>query len=593
MDLSTRQGRREQGQRIQKAVERAGLSVEELANRIGCSRALIYQYLSGTTLAQPDRLQQIAAETGVSLVAFYAEDGSEEEREGRRPSERDDPRNRLTERIQQLEELAQAQEMPPDWDALVSTCERIVSLASQMDDTPTEARALLRQGKARIHLGESSRAVESLLRAADLFSGLEDTAREADARQALGNALLAVGRMSEARTQFERVARSEHLAARWTGAVSLAAVYEQLGDYRQAMEHCDEAAILLEESGHVQEAARGMLYVNANRVNLYMACGDFLSAEQLAQRCLEDAEGQGSSDQYMEARLNLGFCALALGRWSLAHRTLAAVAQLARFLNDRSREALSRGILALSLSALGDYDSAIQQAKDALASAFSLGDRRAELFAQMALADAYSNAGRDVEARYHANQTFAVASALRLALYEAEARLRLARLCLRSSELQEAAEYIERAMNAAQRLGARHLETQAYLLRGEFLLEAGESAEAQAAIEAGAARAQELQLLPEQWRAQVLRARVLANAASPNRAQALEAIHQAVSMLEGLRNQVREAGMTDTILEDRERQDIYLLCARWMKAEGRAEEAAAFIEQAGWLPLAARLAAEE
>jgi transcriptional regulator with XRE-family HTH domain len=68
MDLSTKQGRREQGQRIQRAVERAGLSIEELAGRIGCSRALIYQYLSGTTLAQPDRLQQIAQETGVTLT---------------------------------------------------------------------------------------------------------------------------------------------------------------------------------------------------------------------------------------------------------------------------------------------------------------------------------------------------------------------------------------------------------------------------------------------------------------------------------------------------------------------------------------------
>src|SRR5579862_5963699 len=74
MDLSTRQGRREQGRRIQQAVERANLSVEELAGRIGCSRALIYQYLSGTTLAQPDRLQQIAAECGVSLTYFYGDE---------------------------------------------------------------------------------------------------------------------------------------------------------------------------------------------------------------------------------------------------------------------------------------------------------------------------------------------------------------------------------------------------------------------------------------------------------------------------------------------------------------------------------------
>src|SRR5437764_2747768 len=73
MDLSNRQGRREQGQRIQTAVERAGLSIEELANRIGCSRALIYQYLSGSTLAQPDRLQQIAALCGVPLAYFYSE----------------------------------------------------------------------------------------------------------------------------------------------------------------------------------------------------------------------------------------------------------------------------------------------------------------------------------------------------------------------------------------------------------------------------------------------------------------------------------------------------------------------------------------
>src|SRR5436305_4937697 len=73
MDLSNRQGRREQGQRIQTVVERAGLSIEELANRIGCSRALIYQYLSGSTLAQPDRLQQIAALCVVPLAYFYSD----------------------------------------------------------------------------------------------------------------------------------------------------------------------------------------------------------------------------------------------------------------------------------------------------------------------------------------------------------------------------------------------------------------------------------------------------------------------------------------------------------------------------------------
>src|SRR5215813_8159261 len=102
MDLSTRQGRREQGQLIQKAVERAGLSVEELANRIGCSRALIYQYLSGTTLAQPDRLQQIAVEVAVPLAYFYSGELPEDSRKGKRGSPPGDVQARLAERITQL-----------------------------------------------------------------------------------------------------------------------------------------------------------------------------------------------------------------------------------------------------------------------------------------------------------------------------------------------------------------------------------------------------------------------------------------------------------------------------------------------------------
>src|SRR5438045_8819566 len=105
MDLSNRQGRREQGQRIQTAVERAGLSVEELANRIGCSRALIYQYLSGTTLAQPDRLQLIARETSVPLAYFFGvTDGGEKP-----PAEAPDVRRSMAETIRRLEELSRYQ----------------------------------------------------------------------------------------------------------------------------------------------------------------------------------------------------------------------------------------------------------------------------------------------------------------------------------------------------------------------------------------------------------------------------------------------------------------------------------------------------
>src|SRR5258707_14339971 len=120
MDLSTREGRREQGLLIQKAIERANLSAEELANRVGCSRALIYQYLSGTTLAQPDRLQQIASVTGVPLVYFFGAEPMETKR-GKKASPPPPPQIRLADRLAHLEALAAAQESPADWDAPTST----------------------------------------------------------------------------------------------------------------------------------------------------------------------------------------------------------------------------------------------------------------------------------------------------------------------------------------------------------------------------------------------------------------------------------------------------------------------------------------
>src|SRR5436190_23110942 len=98
MDLSTREGRREQGLLIQKAIERATLSAEELANRVGCSRALIYQYLSGTTLAQPDRLQQIASVTGVPLVYFFGSEPAEPKR-GKKEAAAADVQARLADRL--------------------------------------------------------------------------------------------------------------------------------------------------------------------------------------------------------------------------------------------------------------------------------------------------------------------------------------------------------------------------------------------------------------------------------------------------------------------------------------------------------------
>src|SRR5258708_14714709 len=71
MDLSSREGRRQQGDKIKQAARDAGMTLDELARVIGCSRALIFQYASGASLAQSDRLQQIAQAVHRPLYWFF------------------------------------------------------------------------------------------------------------------------------------------------------------------------------------------------------------------------------------------------------------------------------------------------------------------------------------------------------------------------------------------------------------------------------------------------------------------------------------------------------------------------------------------
>ena len=310
MDLSSKQGRREQGLRIQRTVERAGLSIEELAGRIGCSRALIYQYLSGSTLAQPDRLQQIATECGVELSYFYQDEDASAEDAASPAGKRLDPAPaaiesqdvaaRLHETLRALTELADAQEGPADYRALTATCERVYFIAGQLGERAIQARAQFRLGNACLRTADFPRAAEALQSAIEIAHEVSAGTIESDARQSLGNVLVSMGNIPEARQQFAAIANGEYVAGRWKGTLSLGSVHTMYGEYREAMSRFDEAATILEDaeaSGAItaRDAAVGLLYVNGNRTNVYLNGGDFEGARPLILKCLETAEAYGAS----------------------------------------------------------------------------------------------------------------------------------------------------------------------------------------------------------------------------------------------------------------------------------------------------------
>ena len=607
MDLSTRQGRHEQGLRIQRAVERAGLSIEETAGRIGCSRALIYQYVSGTTLAQPDRLQQIAQICNVPLPYFYADTVSDEspapasETTLPAPPPPQEVSARLADSLRALQELAEAQENPPDYRALASTCERILSLSAQQGDRPAQARAQRRLGNARLRTADYPRAADALAQAVTLAQEAADTEGESAARQSLGNALLAMGRIREAREQFTRVANGPGLDARWQGTLSLGCIHEMQGEYQKAMARFDEAAAILDAaeadgSASEDDIAVGRLYVTTNRRNVYMDGGDFRGAKQLAERGMADAEARGNADQHLEARFDLAWCDFSSGQWQDAYKGWANTLQLARFVGDMGRETLTRAWLGIFLAAAGDFDTATAHGKDALATALSRGDRRGELYAQLALADAYTGAtGRDSEARYHTNQALAVTAALRHERGEIECRLRLARLNAQTGETGELRDAAARALNLSQKLGARHLEALARCYLAQAAPPENDAENAEADLPSGMEQAQdalgladEIDFCEARWRSRYVLARLLLQSSRTRNMNALVLLRDAVAILEALRDALRRAGISDTLLENADCLAVYALTAELLPES----EAQAFLEQAGWPPLLSRFRAE-
>lgn len=582
LDLSTREGRREQGKLIQRAAEEAGFSIEELANRIGCSRALLYQYLSGATLAQPDRLQQIAAATGMPLSQFFGAALSEEARPARRAAG-ETSADRLRARLAEQEQLCAAYESPPDWRSAAQAAERLVYLCEEAGDREGMARSLIRLGRARIRLGEFAEAVANLERAVSLAEDQGSASASSSARQALGNALLALGRLPEAKRQFERVAKSEGWRERWLGEVSLAAVCEQEADYRAAMEHCSAAAAILDAGTNPDEVEAGLVYVDANRLNILLACGDLASAGALASACLARSEAQGNGDQNLEARLSLASLALLRGRFAEARATASSAHDLARFLGDKSRAGIALSLLAMAEGRCGLGPEAVLKSKTALANALSAGDRRGEVFAQLAQAENYRAAKRLSEARYHAGQALAAATSARLTLYQAEALLRISEIAIDQDDGADADEHISRAARLTEQKGMRHLFALALALQAERALAAGDPGAALEAAARSAEIAQSLGLAPAEWRARAVLAR--ANDARGEPKAALKLSNQAVELVRSVRQSLIEAGLADTLLEHPEHREIYRLHVALLERAGLEREASRFLKQAEWPPL--------
>ena len=594
MDLSTRDGRKELGNRIKQAARLADLSLEDLATRVGCSRALIYQYVSGASLVQPDRLQLIGREVKRSLAWFFADDGDAviPSETAPTPPTRDadhaeaapgDEGRRLRERIAHLHVLVSAYAGPPDWRGVADTCQQLLPLLEHEEDRGAVAETLLMQGEALIQLQEMGPAKQKLEAAGALFRDLDIMDRALACLQSLGNVNVQQGRAEEALHQFRQVAGGESWTRRWQGALSLGAVHEVLGNYAQAAEQFVRAQEVVDESDSPQATDIGRLYIDANWANLELDWGDYPDAAERADHCVLLAQRLGAQDQYIEALLTRGLALLGLRELAPALAEIQRALHVAQLTRDHARWSLALACRALGLSACQRPADALTDGKEALAIALRCGATRAEMLAQRALAEAYLAAENRREAGYHIAQASAIAASLRVRQPQAQFLVLTARWERDAGRLREAGDAASDALSRAEALDAKAVRHDAHLELARIALADGRWQDAMTHAERAVSLTDAMRVPLLAWQAQSVIAQARAQSGEPEEARA--AFTQALGLLAQNRRRCLEAAGTDTLLEDREALDLWRQWLRFLIDSGQGDEAEAQAVAADWPPL--------
>jgi tetratricopeptide (TPR) repeat protein len=603
MDLSTQQGRRQQGSLIKQAAREAHITAEELAQRIGCSRSLIYQYLSGVSLIQTDRLQQIAKEVGKPIEWFFHEGGVPfgtevpastaaldlernklQEEQARLSEERaafEERREREYEA--QLYALIEAGSSPPDWRKVADYCQQLTSILERNDRTQELAELLLKQGNALLQLQEWGAARERLERAGSLFRQLELSDRALSCLQSLGHANVMLGRVEEALEQFRQVEAGEDWWNRWQGALSAGAALELLGNYSEATECFAQATAIAFERGDSPDNAFAQLFIEANWANVELDFGDLRSALNRADRCIRLAQKHGVQDQYIEALITRGSAFLLARESRSATAAFQQAFDLAELTKDHQRWSLALSGMALGMSAARESAGAIANGKEALAIALRCGASRAEVIAQRALAAAYGAAGNPAESLYHAQQGLELATNNRLRLPQAELGIAKANAQLGAGSVKEAAATARAALSIADDLGAIPVQYECHLTLAKAALAAKSAKDALHHSRLALALAETLEVPELLWLAYSTLGQAHLLDGSEEKAQS--ELASGVQLVQSIREKLLEESLPDTLMEDPETLNLWKV---WLgvrlKSAGR-DEALREAEAATWPPL--------
>lgn len=580
MDLSTREGRRKQGERIKRAAKEAGLSLDELAIKIGCSRALIFQYVSGALLAQPNRLQMIGNVVGKPLPYFFAEEEEPAPVAVASTTETVDDSRWIRERVSHLRKLLDAYSSAPDPRQIADVCQQIVALVEHEGDTKVIAEILFKHSEALIQLQDFGAAKAKLQEAGSLFREIGWPNSALSCLQSLGHVNVQLGRTEEALKQFEEVAQGTHWQHRWQGKLSMGAAHEVLGNYTQAAELFMNATEIVEENSNPAETETALLFIDSNWANLELDWGEYTRAADRADRCVALAQRLGIQDQYVEAKLTRAIALLELYDVKAALAEARTAMDVAQLLRDHPRRSIALSYRSRCLSATLKPSEAVIDAKEALTLALRTGANRAEVLAQHAIVEAYLTAGNYSEARYHLDQGISVADTQGLRLQQAQFTILRSRLAMGTGNTKEAGELALAALKIADELEAKPVRIDAHLTlaRAGVVQERWDDAKNHAQI--AAALAADIRTPASAWNANGHLAAAQWKLGSLDEARA--AFEIALGNLTDCRWRFTEAVGLDSYFETPGAAELIRTWIGFLNETGRSEEAIEQAEALAW-----------
>ncbi|MFO7947127.1 MAG: hypothetical protein R6V19_09945 [Armatimonadota bacterium] len=483
MDLRTAEGKQQLGKRIHSAIAAAGYdSLSAFADELGCSRALIYQYVNGEVLVQLDRLQTIADLTDRSLEFFFTGDDSQRKLAQQVEEAQEEARSlktRLaeeqTERVQQagshrqalidtLQRLAQSQREAGDVPGMLETCTRWLELAENADDSAASTRARLQLGHAWYRSGDYERAETRLREVLSAEENSEQKTVFASARQELVRVLQARGDIAGARSQAQIVADEESWWSQWSGRISLAALAEQSGDLETAGKLLDEVSDIVESADQpAPRIAVARTYITANRCNLALTRGRLQEAIECARRLQSLAAEAGAIEQVREAGLNLGIAMMRAGQMAEAAEHLQRIQDWAEVSGDDRLLALVTVFKSEHARHGGDTETSRALALEAVELAGDMARTDVLPWALLNAGYDYLNTEQISDARYHFQRCAKTATELGLHKPQLAAQMHLA-------ALDGDREGLQKALQEAEETGYDDLRASAHTLLADVAI---------------------------------------------------------------------------------------------------------------------------